>query len=90
MHSNPTMKKRRLQLLQHCHEKGILHQDFMGSALLIDKYGMLNIAASRFANYFNSEKKHHISSQVVTFCVKHSSMISAYIVRKVRWTMIEV
>ncbi|WMV39633.1 hypothetical protein MTR67_033018 [Solanum verrucosum] len=76
----------------------ILHQKIMGSALLIDKYGMLNITESRFANYFNHVKEHSLSSQVVTFRsltfkipnnVKYPSMNLTYIAGKARWTMTE-
>lgn len=52
--------------LKHCHERGILHRDIKGSNLLIDKSGMLKIADFGLANFYNPEKKRHLTSRVVT------------------------
>lgn len=52
--------------LQHCHERGILHRDIKGSNLLIDKNGMLKIADFGLANYFDPNRKRHLTSRVVT------------------------
>ncbi|KAL2503736.1 Protein kinase superfamily protein [Abeliophyllum distichum] len=52
--------------LQHCHERGILHRDLKGSNLLIDRNGMLKIADFGLANFYNPEKKRHLTTRVVT------------------------
>ncbi|XP_058219654.1 probable serine/threonine-protein kinase At1g54610 [Rhododendron vialii] len=52
--------------LQHCHDRGILHRDIKGSNLLIDKNGMLKIADFGLANYFDPNRKRHLTSRVVT------------------------
>ncbi|KAH0781550.1 hypothetical protein KY290_001148 [Solanum tuberosum] len=67
MHNDPVMKKRLACTVAAVSREGILHRDIMGFALLIDKYGMLKITDSRFANYFNPVKEYPLSSQVVTF-----------------------
>lgn len=52
--------------LQHCHERGILHRDIKGSNLLIDKDGRLKIADFGLANHFYPNRKHPLTSRVVT------------------------
>ncbi|RVW48931.1 putative serine/threonine-protein kinase [Vitis vinifera] len=52
--------------LQHCHERGILHRDIKGSNLLIDKDGRLKIADFGLAKHFYPNRKHPLTSRVVT------------------------
>lgn len=52
--------------LQHCHERGILHRDIKGSNIFIGRNGTLKIGDWGLANYFNPNKKMHLTNRVVT------------------------
>jgi hypothetical protein len=51
--------------LQHCHERGILHQDIKGSNLLIDYLDMLKIGDFGLANY-GAGCRQPLTSRVIT------------------------
>ncbi|KAE9606517.1 putative protein-serine/threonine kinase CMGC-CDK-CRK7-CDK9 family [Lupinus albus] len=52
--------------LEHCHLRGVLHRDIKGSNLLIDNNGNLKIADFGLATVYNPDKKHALTSRVVT------------------------
>lgn len=52
--------------LEHCHNHGVLHRDIKGSNLLIDNHGILRIADFGLATFFDPNKKHPMTSRVVT------------------------
>ncbi|KAL1088435.1 hypothetical protein V6Z11_D08G251600 [Gossypium hirsutum] len=52
--------------LEHCHNRGVLHRDIKGSNLLIDDEGLLKIADFGLATFFDPNRKHLMTSRVVT------------------------
>ncbi|KAH9619709.1 hypothetical protein KSS87_007106 [Heliosperma pusillum] len=52
--------------LEHCHNRGVLHRDIKGSNLLLDNGGILKIADFGLATFFDPNKKHPMTSRVVT------------------------
>ncbi|MBA0854229.1 hypothetical protein Goshw_027843 [Gossypium schwendimanii] len=52
--------------LEHCHNRGVLHRDIKGSNLLIDDEGVLKIADFGLATFFDPNRKHLMTSRVVT------------------------
>ncbi|CAO2832707.1 unnamed protein product [Amaranthus hypochondriacus] len=52
--------------LEHCHSRGVLHRDIKGSNLLLDNGGILKIADFGLATFFDPNKKHLMTSRVVT------------------------
>ncbi|KAK4781970.1 hypothetical protein SAY86_016072 [Trapa natans] len=52
--------------LEHCHNHHVLHRDIKGSNLLIDNDGVLKIADFGLASTFDPNKKHLMTSRVVT------------------------
>ncbi|CAI0432345.1 unnamed protein product [Linum tenue] len=52
--------------LEHCHKRGVLHRDIKGSNLLIDNEGVLRIADFGLASFFDPNRKHPMTSRVVT------------------------
>ncbi|KAK9732758.1 hypothetical protein RND81_04G020000 [Saponaria officinalis] len=52
--------------LEHCHDRGVLHRDIKGSNLLLDNGGILKIADFGLATVFDLNKKHPMTSRVVT------------------------
>jgi serine/threonine protein kinase len=52
--------------LDHCHNRGVLHQDIKGANLLLDNNGILKIADFGLATFFNPKQKQHLTSHVVT------------------------
>lgn len=52
--------------LEHCHTRGVLHRDIKGSNLLLDNDGLLKIADFGLASFFDPNKKHPMTSRVVT------------------------
>ncbi|KAK8545440.1 hypothetical protein V6N12_026274 [Hibiscus sabdariffa] len=52
--------------LQHCQNRGVLHRDIKGSNLLIDDGGVLRIADFGLATFFDPNRKHPMTSRVVT------------------------
>ncbi|XP_068639310.1 probable serine/threonine-protein kinase At1g54610 [Aristolochia californica] len=67
--SEPQVKCYMQQLLRgldHCHSRNILHRDIKGSNLLIDNNGILKIADFGLASIFDPERRHPLTSRVVT------------------------
>ncbi|ONM39551.1 hypothetical protein ZEAMMB73_Zm00001d043979 [Zea mays] len=67
--SEPQVKCYMQQLLcglDHCHNRGVLHQDIKGANLLLDNNGILKIADFGLATFFNPKQKQHLTSHVVT------------------------
>jgi len=52
--------------LEHCHKRGVLHRDIKGSNLLIDNEGVLRIADFGLASFFDPNRRHPMTSRVVT------------------------
>ncbi|XAR54706.1 Cyclin-dependent kinase [Bertholletia excelsa] len=52
--------------LEHCHSRGVLHRDIKGSNLLIDNGGILKIADFGLATIVDPNRKHPLTSRVVT------------------------
>lgn len=52
--------------LDHCHSRNILHRDIKGSNLLIDNAGILKIADFGLASVFDPDRRHPLTSRVVT------------------------
>ncbi|CAK9168461.1 unnamed protein product [Ilex paraguariensis] len=52
--------------LEHCHSRGVLHRDIKGSNLLLDNNGILRIADFGLATIFDPNRKHPMTSRVVT------------------------
>ncbi|WOL16462.1 putative serine/threonine-protein kinase [Canna indica] len=52
--------------LEHCHNNGVLHRDIKGSNLLLDNEGLLKIADFGLATFFDPNRKHPMTSRVVT------------------------
>ncbi|KAK9735361.1 hypothetical protein RND81_04G201300 [Saponaria officinalis] len=52
--------------MEHCHNRGVLHRDIKGSNLLLDNGGILKIADFGLATVFDPNKKHPMTSRVVT------------------------
>ncbi|XXG67639.1 hypothetical protein AAC387_Pa06g0936 [Persea americana] len=55
-----------LRGLDHCHSRNILHRDIKGSNLLIDNAGILKIADFGLASVFDPDRRHPLTSRVVT------------------------
>ncbi|XP_058095401.1 probable serine/threonine-protein kinase At1g54610 [Magnolia sinica] len=55
-----------LRGLDHCHSRNILHRDIKGSNLLIDNSGILKIADFGLASFFDPDRRHPLTSRVVT------------------------
>ncbi|XP_077226650.1 protein kinase superfamily protein [Tasmannia lanceolata] len=55
-----------LRGLDHCHSHNILHRDIKGSNLLIDNSGILKIADFGLASFFDPDRRHPLTSRVVT------------------------
>ncbi|XP_058101025.1 probable serine/threonine-protein kinase At1g54610 isoform X1 [Magnolia sinica] len=67
--SEPQVKCYMQQLLcglDHCHSRNILHRDIKGSNLLIDNSGILKIADFGLASFFDPDRRHPLTSRVVT------------------------
>ncbi|KAL5997655.1 hypothetical protein ACLOJK_008585 [Asimina triloba] len=67
--SEPQVKCYMQQLLRgldHCHSRNILHRDIKGSNLLIDNSGVLKIADFGLASFFDPDRRHPLTSRVVT------------------------
>lgn len=52
--------------LEHFLNRGVLHRDIKGSNLLLDNCGTLKIADFGLASIFDPNKKHPMTSRVVT------------------------
>ncbi|KAK3005841.1 hypothetical protein RJ639_015774, partial [Escallonia herrerae] len=52
--------------LEHCHNRNVLHRDIKGSNLLLDNGGVLKIADFGLATVFDPNRKHPLTSRVVT------------------------
>ncbi|RZR99485.1 hypothetical protein BHM03_00029063 [Ensete ventricosum] len=52
--------------LEHCHDNCVLHRDIKGSNLLLDNKGLLKIADFGLATFFDPNRKHPMTSRVVT------------------------
>ncbi|ONM19835.1 hypothetical protein ZEAMMB73_Zm00001d004950 [Zea mays] len=61
--------------LDHCHNRGVLHQDIKGANLLLDNNGILKIAYFGLATFFNPKQKQHLTSRVVTLWYEPSELL---------------
>ncbi|XP_014514197.1 probable serine/threonine-protein kinase At1g54610 [Vigna radiata var. radiata] len=52
--------------LEHCHSRNVLHRDIKGSNLLINDEGILKIADFGLASFFDPDRRHPMTSRVVT------------------------
>lgn len=52
--------------LEHCHNNGVLHRDIKGSNLLVNNEGTLKIADFGLATFYDPNRKHPMTSRVVT------------------------
>ncbi|KAK4713166.1 hypothetical protein R3W88_019073 [Solanum pinnatisectum] len=61
--------------LDHCHSRGILHQDVKTSNLLVNKDGILKIADFGLSTFFDPEQSIPLTSNIVTLCYQPPELL---------------